>query len=509
MYPFWEEIVEPLLKIVQPKCLIEIGCEAGKTTKRLLDFCEQHDAVLHGIDPSPRFDVDEWKTRSENRLIFHQTTSLQALPKIEDCDVVLIDGDHNWYTVYHELKLIEEKVVASGRLFPVVLLHDVGWPYGRRDLYYNPTTIPDENCHSFAKMGIHPSSGNLVGEGGFNSGLCNAVRENGPRNGVLTAVEDFQRQSKNPLELIVIPSFHGLGILFPLKLRDNIPELTQFLDSWKLSDDLQRSLTQLENVRVRLSVVEKNDALKAPTADRDQFLMRQVLGIIEQDDTSDGVKLARITRLLGKYRAEQIKNRVVSECGQVVQSGPFAEMRLLDRVAEGCYVPKLLGCYEQELHPLIESFGQADYECVLDIGCAEGYYAVGLARMLPDVDVYAHDRDEKAQSLCKQMAEMNDVSDRVHVGGLFPTQEFARFAGKRTLVICDIEGAELELLDPAAAPSLAKFDILVELHDLSGQHISEQLLPRFADSHDLEFIDHASRDHTRDSVLKGMSHLTN
>lgn len=253
MHPYWECLIHPLLKQIQPRCLIEIGCEAGKTTKLLLEYCEEHHAVLHGIDPSPRFDVAEWKSRYGSRLIFHRTASLQALPLIDGFDVVLIDGDHNWYTVYHELNLIAKQSASLPASFPIVLLHDVGWPYGRRDLYYNPDSIPDEFRHPFEKKGIHPDSNKLLVEGGINRGLCNAVHENGPRNGVLTAVDDFQSRFLPLLEFILIPGFHGLGILFPAKLKNSIPGLETLLESWNLPEGQARYLQQLEEARLRLS----------------------------------------------------------------------------------------------------------------------------------------------------------------------------------------------------------------------------------------------------------------
>jgi len=41
-----------------------------------------------------------------------------------------------------------------------------------------------------------------------------ARREGGPRNGVLTAVEDFKAESDRELVLAIIPAVFGLGLLF-------------------------------------------------------------------------------------------------------------------------------------------------------------------------------------------------------------------------------------------------------------------------------------------------------
>ena len=130
----------------------------------------------------------------------------------------------------------------------------------------------------------------------------------------------------------------------------------------------------------------------------------------------------------------------------------------------------------------------------LDIGCAEGYYAVGLARLLGGATIYAHDLDPAAQDACRALAEVNGVADRVVVGGGFAAEDFEAYRGRRALVVCDIEGAERDLLDPSRAPSLAGFDILVELHDLFDRGVSAEVVARFAGSHDVERFGPGARD---------------
>ena len=71
-------------------------------------------------------------------------------------DVVLLDGDHNWYTVDHELRQIEQSARACALPLPVVACHDVGWPYGRRDLYYDPATVPEGYRQPYRKGGLLP-----------------------------------------------------------------------------------------------------------------------------------------------------------------------------------------------------------------------------------------------------------------------------------------------------------------------------------------------------------------
>ena len=68
---------------------------------------------LHVIDPIPEFDPAEHEQRFPGRYIFHRDVSHNVLPTLPPVDVALVDGDHNWFTVYHELKMLAE---ALGRL---------------------------------------------------------------------------------------------------------------------------------------------------------------------------------------------------------------------------------------------------------------------------------------------------------------------------------------------------------------------------------------------------------
>ena len=109
MRRFWETIIEPIAGILQPEVIVEIGSDRGDNTRNLLEFCQENDATLHVIDPLPKYDVSEWQEHYGDHLVFHRALSLDALPSIDRMDLVLIDGDHNWYTVFKELKLIEKR----------------------------------------------------------------------------------------------------------------------------------------------------------------------------------------------------------------------------------------------------------------------------------------------------------------------------------------------------------------------------------------------------------------
>jgi hypothetical protein len=144
---------------------------------------------------------------------------------------------------------------------------------------------------------------------------------------------------------------------------------------------------------------------------------------------------------------------------------------------------------------------------VVNVGCGEGYYAVGLARLLPGVQVYAFDTEELARSLCAQLAALNGVAERVLVGGKCEAARLRELAGPGTLVLCDCEGGERELLRPELVPGLRQCDILVELHDAVSPGTSQAVLSRFEPTHEVTRIGHGGRDWTEHAALRDRPHL--
>lgn len=255
MHRFWNIIIEPVLTILEPEVVVEIGSDQGKNTVRLLEFCKNSDAVLHAVDPLPKFDVESLKKQYNRHFIFHKSLSLNAIPRIKAADVFLIDGDHNWYTVFNELKLIEKGASDASRPFPVIMLHDIGWPYGRRDLYYNPETIPEAFRKPYKKGGIRSGSPDLLEEGGLNRHLYNSIYENDLQNGVLTAIEDFLKETKQRIQLMKMPGLSGLGILVPMNLKGQKKELTEFLEKFELSPVVNQYFEMIENERSNVEVL--------------------------------------------------------------------------------------------------------------------------------------------------------------------------------------------------------------------------------------------------------------
>ena len=218
-----------------------------------------------------------------------------------------------------------------------------------------------------------------------------------------------------------------------------------------------------------------------PTSRLTRTVDAQLHALLSQGPSQDALQQAY--RLLAKWRAQVIENTVVQRSGTTIAYGPFKGMIYATRATEGARIARLLGCYEASLAPIMETIVARDYGQIVDIGCAEGYYAVGLARRMPKASVMARDTNPQAQASCHALARANDVADRVAVGGQWAHADFDMCKAAMTVVICDIEGAEAHLLDPQKAPGLRHADILVEVHDCFQPGLSDVIAERFAATH--------------------------
>ncbi|MDO8911834.1 class I SAM-dependent methyltransferase [Phenylobacterium sp.] len=218
-------------------------------------------------------------------------------------------------------------------------------------------------------------------------------------------------------------------------------------------------------------------------------------------------ELGTVLRVLAIWRSRLIADALLRREGAKILSGPFAGMDYVGEATEGALAPRLLGSYESELHPAIARFAGEGFDCIVDVGCAEGYYAVGLARLMPGVTVYAYDIVEKARRACADLAAKNGVAERVVVRETFTPEGFEEFADRRTLVMMDVEGAEDDLLRPDLSPALARMSLIVETHDVYRQGVLQRIQARFSATHDIQRLDQQGKSVPLPAWLAAQGHL--
>ena len=228
-------------------------------------------------------------------------------------------------------------------------------------------------------------------------------------------------------------------------------------------------------------------------------------------EPSQSDAILQIVHAASRARRQDILAKVLAEYGPAVQSGPFAGMVLPERTAwgDGDLLPKLLGCYEAELHEVISEIAAAGPDLVINIGAAEGYYAVGMALLVPEAFIHAFDSAGPAQDICRQAAAANHVTTRVSVSGTCTPDLLQAILprGRRPVVICDCEGAERDLIDPQKAPALRNTIMIVECHDFLDPTITQTLANRLDQSHTLVGVQEGARDPNVFPLLRGLNSL--
>ncbi len=266
MFPFWDLAIAPVLQASEARRVVEIGALRGDNTRRIIEALGPG-SELHVIDPSPGFDPSEHERDFGGRYRFHRALSLDVLGGLAPVDAALIDGDHNWYTVINELRMLEQVSRSAGRPLPVLVLHDVCWPYGRRDLYYDPEAIPVEFRRPHRRAGMRPGTTGLLDRGGMSAGHWNAEDEGGPRNGVMTALEDFLAEWSRPHRISVMPLYFGLAIVVDDALIAERPALGDVLDRFDAPEFKDRLIELGESIRLRAMVHHHTLAAQREQAD--------------------------------------------------------------------------------------------------------------------------------------------------------------------------------------------------------------------------------------------------
>ena len=197
-------------------------------------------------------------------------------------------------------------------------------------------------------------------------------------------------------------------------------------------------------------------------------------------------------QLLDRKKVEIKQNDIISEIFKnlVVLNGPFRGLKYPEfKSRSSSLYSKLIGSYEMELHHVIKQMINEEFDQIINMGCAEGYYAVGLAISLPNVDIYAYDIDSEARKLTLEMASINGVSDRVFVKKKIESSSFKKIDfTKKTLIISDIEGYERFIFIPSVVQYLKNCFLIIETHDWVDIHISSNIENVFKASHNIKSI---------------------
>lgn len=219
----------------------------------------------------------------------------------------------------------------------------------------------------------------------------------------------------------------------------------------------------------------------------------------------EAAKMFELSRYGLEFRRQAVDQYLRNTFGASVQAGPFEGMAYIPHAAGSLFGPKILGSYEQELAAVFEHLDR--YETFVDVGCAEGYFAVGSLVAHRGIRTIAFDIDPKARRLCAQLAAENGVADRLDLRERCEPATLVELAQPKTLIMVDIEGAELDFLKDIPADRLRDADLVIETHWVGDACTLEFLADYFSATHTIEVVEQSARDPSRYPPLMALGQV--
>ncbi|MFC9973725.1 class I SAM-dependent methyltransferase [Spirillospora sp. NPDC127200] len=239
--------------------VVEVGVETGGASTIYADL----GAKVYCVEPAPD-DRLRAAVADDPRLALVEGHSPDALAEVPPADLYVLDGDHNYAVARAELEWIVQNAPDA-----VVVMHDVLWPSGRRDSYYQPSPLPEQDRHPDSHEGPTVWHEGLTGAGFVGDGaFTTAERAGGERNGVLTAIEDVLAEAGEEWRFGVVPAVFGLGVL-ARRDAEGTEEIFRALRPY-LNSPL---LTAMENNRIALYTrgLQLQHELEQRAADADRL----------------------------------------------------------------------------------------------------------------------------------------------------------------------------------------------------------------------------------------------
>ncbi len=208
-------IAARLCRQLDPRHVILLGNRTAGLARSLIEATQASGATVHiavAGDPAP---LGALRQDAGDRCILHRGEAADVVGLVPVPALLWVDADPNWHSIFTILQAAAKQAERLGGVFPVTVVENAGWPYGRRDSYDDPGAIPEARRHPHERAGLLPGQAAPAGAAGLYADRYNGTQENEPGVGVLTAIEDFIETSAEQLRLIVLQGFGGLAVLCP------------------------------------------------------------------------------------------------------------------------------------------------------------------------------------------------------------------------------------------------------------------------------------------------------
>ena len=131
-----------------------------------------------------------------------------------------------------------------------------------------------------------------------------------------------------------------------------------------------------------------------------------------------------------------------------------------------------LGFYEKEILDIINGFAENEFDTFVDIGAADGYYAVGMLVSKTVKRAFCFEASEIGHAIIKENFELNGSLGQIEVLGRASNNSLQSLTSvdyTKAIILIDIEGAELEVVDANFLSQARGANIIIEVHNWANQ----------------------------------------
>jgi hypothetical protein len=169
-------------------------------------------------------------------------------------------------------------------------------------------------------------------------------------------------------------------------------------------------------------------------------------------------------------RKERISIELYEYCNGIVRYGPFSGLKLSKNPwwGKSDLGSMCLGLYEEEVLNVFFSGKFHGRKTLIDIGAADGYYAIGLLKSKKVEKAICYELSQIGQDTILSNWKLNCEPGEIEING----DVFENFIHKNSsldfsecIAIVDIEGAEFSFLNNDVLAFMKKSYILIEIHN--------------------------------------------
>jgi hypothetical protein len=222
--------------------------------------------------------------------------------------------------------------------------------------------------------------------------------------------------------------------------------------------------------------------------------------MIQRQNKYSTVELENFRSETVSERRRRVSREMFEYCNETIQYGPFKGLKLTSNTWWGgndlgsmCF-----GLYENELLEFLTSDSLNDRDTFVDIGAADGYYAIGLLKSNRVKKALCFELTSEGRNTINLNWDINNQPGEIEVKGDVFTDfksSINNIDTKKSIVLIDIEGAEFSFLDIEVLRTLKEAVIAIEIHNWIPNFIDvySKFLRYANEFFDIEILDRKER----------------